>query len=69
MDQLNIYRITITRKGHQPHTHIKQFADIFAATEWAKNYCPDSPMSVQVQQVCLFDVRHQLLPPAQEGRA
>lgn len=69
MDQLNTYRITITREGRMPHTHIKEFADIFAATEWAKNYWQDSSVSIQVQQVRLFDVRHQLLPPAQEGRA
>lgn len=67
MDQLNTYRITITRQGHQPHTHIKEFVDIFVATEWAKNYWPDSPVSVQVQQVRLLDLGEQLRP-AQEGR-
>lgn len=68
MDQLKTYRITITREGRMPHTHIKEFADIFAATEWAKNYWPDSPVSVQVQQVRLLDLGEQLRP-AQEGRA
>lgn len=63
MDKLHTYRIAITRAGHMPRTHIKEFADIFAATEWAKNYCPDGPVSIQVQQVRL------VLPPAQEARA
>lgn len=67
MDQLNTYRITITRQGRMPHTHIKEFVDIFVATEWAKNYWPDSPVSVQVQQVRLLDLGEQLRP-AQEGR-
>lgn len=67
MDQLNTYRITITREGRMPHTHIKEFVDIFVATEWAKNYWPDSPVSVQVQQVRLLDLSEQLRP-AQEGR-
>ena len=36
MTQKHTYRIIIARPGYQPRTHIKEFADVFAAIAWAK---------------------------------
>ena len=36
MAQQHTYRIIIARPGYQPRTHIKEFADVFAAAAWAK---------------------------------
>ena len=57
MDQLNTYRITITRQGRMPHTHIKEFADIFAATTWAQQRYAHAPsVRLCVEQVRLADL-------------
>lgn len=48
---LHTYRITITRPGHLPRVRIKEFADIFAATQWAKNYYATSQVSIEIEQV------------------
>ena len=48
---LHTYRITATRPGHLPRVRIKEFADIFAATQWAKNYYATSQVSIQIEQV------------------
>lgn len=36
MTQKHTCRIIIARPGYQPRTHIKEFADVFAAVAWAK---------------------------------
>ena len=57
MAQKHTYRIIIARPGYQPRTHIKEFADVFAAVAWAQQRYAHAPsVRLCVEQVRFADL-------------